>query len=94
MRIILDVPDDLAARLGVTPDALSAAAQDALLVDAYRTGQIAAAELQDALDLPTVDAVDGFLKAHGVPLEYTVEEFDEERALADRLWLHPATPRP
>ena len=90
MQIVVQVPDALAARLGGSPDGLSAAALEALLVDAYRTGRLTAAELQEALDLPTVDAFDGFLKAHGVPLEYTVEEFDAERALAERLWPTPA----
>ena len=38
------------------------------------------------LDLPTRDAVDGFVKAHGVPLDDSVEDLAEERALATRLW--------
>jgi hypothetical protein len=30
--------------------------------------------------------VDGFLKQHGVYLEYTLEHLDRESALGDKLW--------
>ncbi len=30
--------------------------------------------------------LDGFLKLHGVPLEYTVDDFDDEAAASARLW--------
>ena len=86
MRITVDVPDDVAARVGGTPDAVADAAREALVVDAYRTGLLTTAEVQDALDLPTVDALDGCLKAHGVPLEYTEEDVAREGALIARLW--------
>lgn len=93
MQIVVQVPDALAARLGGTADALSDAARDALLVDAYRTGRLTAAELQEALDLPTVDAFDGFLKAHGVPLELSEADLAREGTLIARLWPHPTAAR-
>ena len=51
-----------------------------------RTGRLTEHELREVLDLPTRDALDGFLKAHGVPLDYSVEGLADERALAARLW--------
>ena len=89
MQIVVDIPDAVAARLGVT----SAAAREALLIDAYRTGRLTAAELQELLELPTGDAVEGVLKAHGVPLEYTEADLAREGALIARLWPRPVVSR-
>jgi hypothetical protein len=38
------------------------------------------------LDIPSRDELDGFLKRHGVPLEYTIEDFEREGAISARLW--------
>jgi hypothetical protein len=38
------------------------------------------------LEIPSQEELDGFLKRHGVPLEYTFEEFEREGATSDRLW--------
>lgn len=89
MRVVIDLPDAVAAILGGSPEVLSAAARDALLAEAYRAGRLTAADLQDALNLPTVDAFDGFLKAHGVPLEYTEADVAREGALIAQLWPRP-----
>lgn len=95
MRVVIDVPEALASRLGGSPDAVSDAVRVALLLDAYRTGQMTAAELQEVLDLPTVDAFDAFLKAHDVSLEYSDGDITREGALIARLWPRStAAPRP
>jgi hypothetical protein len=38
------------------------------------------------LEIPSRYELDGFLKLHGVPLEYTIEDFERERATSARLW--------
>jgi len=38
------------------------------------------------LEIPSRYELDGFLKRHGVPLEYTIEDFDREGATSARLW--------
>lgn len=86
MRIWLDLPDALGDRVAAPGQDLSEAAFHALVIDAYRMGRLTEHELREVLDLPTRDALDGFLKAHGVPLDYSVEDLADERALAARLW--------
>ncbi len=86
MRILVDLPDPVAARLGQTPDAVADAVRETVLVDAYRAGQLTAAELQEALGLETVDAVDAVLKAHDVPFEYSDDDIAREGATIARLW--------
>ena len=94
MRIWLDLPDALGDRVAAPGQDLSEAAFHALVIDTYRMGRLTEHELREVLDLPTRDAVDGFLKAHGVPLDYSVEDLAEEWALAvRRAWpgVHPPT---
>ena len=81
MRIWLDLPDALGDRVAAPGQDLSEAAFHALVIDAYRMGRLTEHELREVLDLPTRDALDGFLKAHGVPLDYSVEDVADERAL-------------
>jgi len=64
----LDLPDALGDRAAAPGQDLSEAAFRALVIDAYRMGRLTEHELREVLDLPTRDAVDGFLQAHGVPL--------------------------
>ena len=43
-------------------------------------------ELCRLLDIPSRSDLDAFLKRHGVPLEYTIEEFEREGTISARLW--------
>jgi len=38
------------------------------------------------LEIPSRDELDRFLKRHGVPLEYTIDDFEREGATSTRLW--------
>jgi hypothetical protein len=42
-------------------------------------------ELCRLLDIPSRSDLDAFLKRHGVPLEYTIEEFEREGTTSARL---------
>lgn len=86
MRIWLDLPDDVVAQLAEEGRDLSRAALEALAIDAYRTNRISAHQLCELLDIPSRYELDGFLKQHGVPLEYSVEDFEREGATSVRLW--------
>jgi hypothetical protein len=43
-------------------------------------------QLCQLLEIPSRDELDQFLKHHGVPLEYTVEDFEREGTTSARLW--------
>ena len=54
-----------------------------LAVEALRAGRITEVQLRKMLGLARI-ALDGFLKAHGIYQEYTVDDFEQERqALKD-----------
>ena len=86
MRIWLDLPDDFVEQLAEKGQDLSRAALEALAIDAYRMNRISGYQLGQLLEIPSRYELDGFLKHHGVPLEYTIEDFERESATSARLW--------
>ena len=86
MRIWLDLPDDLVEQLAGDGQDLSRSALEALAIDAYRMNRITSHQLGQLLDIPSRYELDGFLKQHGVALEYTFGDFEREGATSARLW--------
>jgi uncharacterized protein UPF0175 len=85
MRIWLDLPDDFVEQLAEKGQDLSKASLEALAIDAYRMNRISGYQLGQLLEIPSRYELDGFLKHHGVPLEYTIEDFERESATSARL---------
>jgi predicted HTH domain antitoxin len=93
MRIWLDLPDDAVEQLTDDEQDVSRAALEALAIDAYRMQRISGRQLCALLGIPSRYELDAFLKRHGVPLEYSVEDFDREAATSARLWQKRQTER-
>lgn len=87
MNLTIEIPDEVAARLRVVGGDLSRRALEALLADEYRQGHLTKPDLRQALGFQTSDQIDTFLKAHGVWIDYTVEDLERERASLRRLGL-------
>jgi hypothetical protein len=86
MRIWLDLPDDLVAQFADRGQDLSRSALEAMAIDAYRMQRLTSHKLCQLLEIPSRDELDGFLKHHGVTLEYTLEDFEREGAKSAQLW--------
>ena len=82
-QLTIELPDELLAALASSGQDLSRAAFESIAVEAYRARKISTAQLRRLLGLE----VDGFLKAHGVELEYTFEDLERDRELHRRLGL-------
>ena len=85
MELTLHIPDEVAQRLSVSGSDLSRRALEAFSLEEYKAGRLTEAQLGLLLGLHTCDALDGFLKAHEVWLNYTVEDLERERAALRRL---------
>jgi hypothetical protein len=75
MTVTLEIPEELARRLG--PEAVRMS-REALGLEAHRQGLWTEAELGRFLSLTRL-ALDRFLKDHGVDLAYTWDDLERER---------------
>jgi hypothetical protein len=79
MNLIIQLPDDLAERLSAAGGDLSRRALEGLAIEEYKNGHLTNAELRRLLGFRTRMALDGFLKTHGVLLDYTLTDLEQER---------------
>ena len=80
MNVTVQIPDDLARRLCLSGGDLSRRALEGLALEEYRSGHITKPELRRLLGFGTRYKLDGFLKAHGVLDDITVEDVDRDLA--------------
>jgi hypothetical protein len=77
MTITVDIPEELAARLGSRATTMS---REGLGLAALKEGLWTEAELGRFLGLPRL-SLDQFLKEHGVEIPYSWEDLEREREL-------------
>jgi len=87
MNVTVEIPDDVAQRLSAAGGDLSRRALEALVAEEYRQGHLNKPDLRRLLGFETSDQIDGFLRAHDVWIDYTMEDLERERAGLRRLGL-------
>jgi len=90
MSITFNVPSGAEATLreAMGPD-LGAAAFDALLIEGYRRGKLSTGDIAEALGFETRLQVEAWLGAHGVTLNYSVSDLEDDRRTLEKI-LGPA----
>jgi hypothetical protein len=78
MELTVQIPDDLARSMGASGGDLSRRALEALALEEFKSGHITKPELRRLLGFGTGDQLDGFLKAHEVYEEFTMEDLEQE----------------
>ena len=86
-QVTLELPDELSAWLTASGQNLSRAALEAIALEGYRERKLSTTQLRRTLGYQTRMEVDGFLKDHGVELEYTLEDLERDREAHRRLGL-------
>ena len=79
MELTVQIPNDLARRMSASGGDLSRRALEALALEEFKSGHITKPELRRLLGFGTRYGLDGFLKAHDVYEDYTMEDFDRDR---------------
>lgn len=79
MELTVQIPDELATRMGASGGDLSRRALEALALEEFKCGHINKPELRRLLGFGTRYELDGFLKSHGVYEDYTMEDFERDR---------------
>ena len=87
MNVTVEIPDDIAPRLTAGGHDLSREALEMIAAEAYRHDRITKPELQRLLRIETSYQLDGFLKAHRIWIEYTLEDAAREERSLERLGL-------
>ncbi len=82
----VQIPDDIAVRITAAGCDLSRRAQEGFALEELRAGRITEPELRKMLGLARIE-LDGFLKAHRIYQEYTLEDFEQERQALKELGL-------
>ena len=80
MKVTIEIPDDIAFRLREAGIDLARNALEAFALEQFRGGTISKGELRVVLGYGTRWQLDGFLKAHGVYEEITIEDVDRDVA--------------
>ena len=80
MNLTIEMPDEIAQRIQAAGVNLSRQALEAFALEEFKRGRISKPELRRLLGYGTRSRLDAFLKAHGVSEEYTLEDFELERA--------------
>ena len=80
MQITLNLPQDVAEGLAVKWADLPRAALESLALEGYRAGALTHAQVRRLLGFGSLAEVDGFLKQHGVYLEYTLADLEQDTA--------------
>ena len=80
MELTVHIPDDLASRMNAAGGDLSRRALEALALEEFRKGNLSRQQVRRLLGFGTRYKLDGFLKAHGVYDDLTLE--DVERAIS------------
>jgi len=80
MDVTVHIPDDLVCRMTEAGGDLSRRA-----LEEYKGGRISSPEFRHLLGFGARYELDGFLKAHGVYEDYTMEDLEREREDLRRL---------
>lgn len=87
MDLILNVPDEIAERLGADGSDLSRRALEALACEEYQAGRLTRLELRRLLGFDTRAAVDAFLKSHGIAESMTMADVEADLRDMERVGL-------
>ncbi|SRR5664280_2251334 len=87
MNVQVQIPDDMACIFMADgqlsqPD-LPRAVLEALALEGYRSRRITESQVRRLLGLETRIEVHAFLKAHGVPLDYSVADLEQDLLVVD-----------
>jgi hypothetical protein len=87
MEVAIHLPDDIAQCVQARWEDVPRHVLESLALAWYQSGELNEEQLRRLLGYNTRLRVHAFLKEHGVPLQYNLEDLEQDRAAHDRLGL-------
>lgn len=81
MQINLNVPEEIARNFGEDAGSVERAALEGLALEGVRSGRLSRGQARRLLGFQTRYEVDGFLKAHGLAVQESLEEIQRDSDL-------------
>ena len=85
MEIVIDLPDDIARYVQEKWEDIPRHVLESLALAWYQSGELNEEQVRRLLGYRTRIRVHAFLKEHGVPLQYMLEDLDQDHAAHARL---------
>ena len=82
MHVSLEIPEDLGRRIATDSGELTKAALEGLALEAIRAGKLTVSQARRLLCIPSRYEMDGFLKAHGILLDLTLDDVCRDSEIA------------
>jgi hypothetical protein len=87
MEVSIHLPDDILPYVHAKGEDVSRRVLESLALAWYQSGELNEEQLRRLLGYRTRLRVHAFLKEHGVPLRYRLEDLEQDRKAHDRLGL-------
>jgi hypothetical protein len=85
MQVTLEIPDSIAKKLGDSPSAVGRKLLEEHALSGYRTNAFTHFQVQQLLGFQSWAETENFLRSRGAPINYTLEDLEQDRATLDRL---------
>lgn len=84
MEITIELPEDVANIISANGENIEREVLEATALEGYRSGKLSHGQVGRILELNRFE-VDEFLKIHEVPLNYTIQDLEEDRKTLDKI---------
>ncbi|MGI8669005.1 MAG: UPF0175 family protein [Aridibacter sp.] len=84
MEVTINLPEDVAKVISANGENIEREVLEATALEGYREGKLSHAQVGRMLGLSRFET-DAFLKAHTIPLNYTIEDLEQDRRTLDKL---------
>ena len=85
MEVTINLPEDVANVFAKNGENIKREVLEATALEGYREGKLSHAQVGRMLNFSRFET-DEFLKAHDVPLNYTIEDLEQDRQTLDKLF--------
>ncbi len=86
MEVTINLPEDVAQSFLAGGDSIEREVLEATAVEGYREGKLSQAQVRRMLGFANDMETDAFLKARNVPLDYSIEDLEQDRRTLDKLF--------